>query len=450
MRVLVGEAVDLVLDGRAVARTHALDHAGEHRTAVEAGADDLVRAGIGVGDPAGQLLRMLRGAAHEAEHRHRVQVAGLFGALGEIDGAAVQARRGAGFQTTLRQLQFLEPAGQRHGRRVAGATGGIVVQADVDPAVEEGAGGQHDRPGAEAQARLGDRTDDAVPLDHQVVDGLLEQHQIGLVLQPAPDGGLVEDAIRLRAGGADRRALGAIENAELDAAFIGRRGHRAAQRVDLLHQMALADAADRRVATHLAQRLDVVGQQQRADAHAGRRQCGLGAGMAATDHDHVELFGIKHGKASSGIGDRSIEAIAARGRRESRRWTAGWRSDEGRARFYAGLWISHCLREMAGGPCWRPRRACGDNPAVMNCRPHCAACCIAPSISSPIPGMPDGKPAGVRCIQLDDELRCRIFGRPERPSVCGSLPPSEDMCGDSREQAMRWLGWMEEQTAPPA
>ncbi len=62
--------------------------------------------------------------------------------------------------------------------------------------------------------------------------------------------------------------------------------------------------------------------------------------------------------------------------------------------------------------------------------------------------MPHGKPAGVRCIQLDDDLRCKIFGRPERPAVCGSLPPHEDMCGDSREQAMRWLGWMEEQTAP--
>jgi hypothetical protein len=39
--------------------------------------------------------------------------------------------------------------------------------------------------------------------------------------------------------------------------------HRAAQRVDLLDQMALADAADRRVAAHLAERLDVVRQQQR-------------------------------------------------------------------------------------------------------------------------------------------------------------------------------------------
>ncbi len=84
----------------------------------------------------------------------------------------------------------------------------------------------------------------------------------------------------------------------------------------------------------------------------------------------------------------------------------------------------------------------------MECRPGCAACCIAPSISSPIPGMPDGKPAGVPCVQLDEALRCRIFGRPERPRVCGSLPPSGEMCGDSREQALRWLGQVERLTAP--
>ena len=78
----------------------------------------------------------------------------------------------------------------------------------------------------------------------------------------------------------------------------------------------------------------------------------------------------------------------------------------------------------------------------MDCRPHCAACCIAPSISSPIPGMPHGKPAGVPCVRLTTELRCALFGRPERPAVCGSLRPSSAMCGESREQAMRWLGWM--------
>ena len=84
----------------------------------------------------------------------------------------------------------------------------------------------------------------------------------------------------------------------------------------------------------------------------------------------------------------------------------------------------------------------------MDCRPHCAACCIAPSISSPIPGMPQGKPAGVPCVQLTAELRCALFGRPERPAVCGSLQPSPAMCGDSREQAMRWLGHLEHETSP--
>jgi uncharacterized protein len=84
----------------------------------------------------------------------------------------------------------------------------------------------------------------------------------------------------------------------------------------------------------------------------------------------------------------------------------------------------------------------------MECRPGCGACCIAPSITSPIPGMPDGKPAGVRCVQLDDRNRCRLFGKAERPAFCGGLQPSVEMCGNSREQAMVWLAELETATAP--
>ncbi|MCB1807981.1 MAG: YkgJ family cysteine cluster protein, partial [Candidatus Competibacteraceae bacterium] len=65
----------------------------------------------------------------------------------------------------------------------------------------------------------------------------------------------------------------------------------------------------------------------------------------------------------------------------------------------------------------------------MICRSGCGACCIAPSISSPIPGMLQGKPAGVRCVQLDEQNQCRLFGQPERPQVCISLQASADMCG---------------------
>ncbi len=84
----------------------------------------------------------------------------------------------------------------------------------------------------------------------------------------------------------------------------------------------------------------------------------------------------------------------------------------------------------------------------MECRPGCSACCIAPSISSPIPGMPHGKPAGVPCVQLDGAGRCRIFGEPDRPAVCSGLQPGPEMCGDSREHALRFLTALEVATRP--
>lgn len=88
----------------------------------------------------------------------------------------------------------------------------------------------------------------------------------------------------------------------------------------------------------------------------------------------------------------------------------------------------------------------------MNCRSGCGACCIAPSISSPIPGEPHGKLAGQRCVQLDDENRCKIFGDPRRPSVCSSLRASAEMCGTdenvdaTRTHAMRFLTRLERET----
>jgi hypothetical protein len=78
----------------------------------------------------------------------------------------------------------------------------------------------------------------------------------------------------------------------------------------------------------------------------------------------------------------------------------------------------------------------------MNCRPGCGACCIAPSISSL------NKLAGVACPSLDSELRCTIFGRPERPACCSGLKPSQEMCGDTREHAMFWLADLEVNTRP--
>jgi Fe-S-cluster containining protein len=86
----------------------------------------------------------------------------------------------------------------------------------------------------------------------------------------------------------------------------------------------------------------------------------------------------------------------------------------------------------------------------MKCREGCAACCIAPSISSPLPLMPRGKPAGVPCPHLTAELKCGLWNRPERPRVCGGLAPSPEMCGGCREDALTILSEMERATAPDA
>ncbi|UZE95177.1 YkgJ family cysteine cluster protein [Alkalimarinus alittae] len=72
----------------------------------------------------------------------------------------------------------------------------------------------------------------------------------------------------------------------------------------------------------------------------------------------------------------------------------------------------------------------------MDCRLGCGACCIAPSISTPIPGMPNGKPAGVPCVQLDDDNLCLLFDDDRRPTVCGSFKAELETCGTTNADAL--------------
>ncbi|MCC4286787.1 YkgJ family cysteine cluster protein [Vreelandella aquamarina] len=80
------------------------------------------------------------------------------------------------------------------------------------------------------------------------------------------------------------------------------------------------------------------------------------------------------------------------------------------------------------------------------CRAGCGACCIAPSITSPIPGMPEGKLAGVRCVQLDANNLCMLFGSPLRPMVCRQFDYDPTVCGEHRDEALATLSWLEEST----
>ncbi|WP_051333385.1 YkgJ family cysteine cluster protein [Aliagarivorans marinus] len=84
--------------------------------------------------------------------------------------------------------------------------------------------------------------------------------------------------------------------------------------------------------------------------------------------------------------------------------------------------------------------------AEFSCRLGCGACCIAPSISSAIPGMPNGKPSGTRCIQLDDNNLCKLFGKPERPKVCLQFKACPSVCGDNQAEALENIYYLERLT----
>ena len=157
----------------------------------------------------------------------------------------------------------------------------------MDAAAEEGTHREHHRSRSELETHLGARTHHAIAFHQQIVDRLLEQGEVRLGFEGAADEAAVEIAVDLGAGRAHRRPLAGVQRAELDTAMIRRRRHDAAECVDLPDQMPFADTADSRIAAHLAEGLDTLGEQQGARAGASRGEGRLGTGVAATDDDDV-------------------------------------------------------------------------------------------------------------------------------------------------------------------
>ena len=187
--------------------------------------------------------------------------------------------------------------GRSRRRAASVAAGGVLGFADMDLAGQEGAGGQHYCRCVEGQAGLGDGATYRVAFNHQVVHGCLEHGQVGLRFHNSPDRHPVQVAVGLAAGRANGRALGGIERAPLDAGAVRGMRHGPAERVDLLDQMALADAADGWVAAHRADGFDVVGQQQGAGTAARCSQGCFGASVAAAnDDDVVTVERVAHGR----------------------------------------------------------------------------------------------------------------------------------------------------------
>ena len=283
----VREAHHLVLDGGAIARPRAPDPSGIDGRFAEIGAHQRVRFRRRRGHMADRL-RHGYAVGHGGERRRRVVTPLLLKPV-EGDAAPVEARRRAGLEAAHRQAEPLQPAGEADGRRVAHPAGRPRFPADMDHAAQESAGGQHDGPRSKRlPARQRHARDPPLPVQNEVLHRARAQRQAGLLLQQGLYRAAVEPAVRLGARPLHGRALAAVEHAKLDAGPVDGAAHDAVQRVDLAHQMALAEPADGRVAGHLADGVELVGDQQRPRPSPRRRRRRLAARMAAADHDDIE------------------------------------------------------------------------------------------------------------------------------------------------------------------
>ncbi len=60
--------------------------------------------------------------------------------------------------------------------------------------------------------------------------------------------------------------------------------------------------------------------------------------------------------------------------------------------------------------------------------------------------MPEGKKAGQRCVQLDDNNLCLLFGLAERPALCEQFKAEPEVCGNDRQQALILIKQLEDLT----
>ena len=101
-------------------------------------------------------------------------------------------------------------------------------------------------------------------------------------------------AVRLGAGRTDRGSFAGVQHTKLDPGLVGGESHGAAQRIDFLHQVPLADPTDRRVTRHLAEGFNAMGEQQCSPTCPRGGERSLRSGVASAYHNYLEAFWEHH------------------------------------------------------------------------------------------------------------------------------------------------------------
>ena len=288
MGLLVGEAVHLVLDGRAVAGPSRLNCAVEHRGPVEVVEDDAVGVGVGVDDVARELgppgglvdrgvdgialedpaLGLVAGVEAEVD---RGRAARLDGRLAEVDAPGVDAGRRPGLETAEAQAPGDEAVGDAQRRGLAGAAGGLGGLPGDGLALKGRASGEDQRLGLVELPRDGGEAEDVVGPALRVRKRLLVQalhrrlleREVWLTLEGLLHPEHVELLVGLGPRHLDGRALAGIEHPDLDEGAVDGAGHLAAEGIELADDVALGRAADRGVAGHQRDGVEVHRHHQR-------------------------------------------------------------------------------------------------------------------------------------------------------------------------------------------
>ena len=298
MPLLVGELDDLVLNGRAVARADSGDAPAVKRGAVQVVLNHAMGARVRVGDMAADLRLADFGVPKRKTLRRLVS--GLHLQHVPVDGALVHTGGGPGLHAAQRQVLSGEREREFLRRRLPHAPRLLAFLAPVDEAVEEGSGGDDHRL-AEEFVGLGADACNALIPEQQFLHHALGDVEVRLSLQHPAHFCLVLVHLGLAARAASRRAARGVEHAELDSSGVRDLAHFAAERVNLLDEVPLADSADGRIARHLRDGVAGHRDQQGAAAHAGRSQRGFTSGVASANHQHVVGGGMRdHGSSASG------------------------------------------------------------------------------------------------------------------------------------------------------
>ena len=286
MAVPIGEAMDLVLDGRAIARPARIDRAGEKRRAMQIRADDVVTALVGARDRAEKLR--ITPPSRQGGHGPALGVGRLLGKARPSDAAPVQPRRRAGLEARHGQCRIPHLRRKPLRRSLADPAADDALLAPEERSAKKGSRAQHHRMRADPGA-VGQQQPHHPSLFEDQLGRFAGHHfETGLRGDGGLDCRLEQLAIGLDARAPHRAALRPVEHAIMDRRGIGRAADKPVERIHFAHEMPLAQPADRGIATHGPDRGRVEAHQGGARAHSCGRRRRLAAGMAAADHHDIE------------------------------------------------------------------------------------------------------------------------------------------------------------------